>query len=163
MLVLCPSRHLQQSVATLHLKGWKKNTCLPFRNLEGAPTCPWHWNKWMFPKIGVPQNGWFIMENLIKMDDLGVPLFSETSISKRNMYSSFFQRLIGPNYQTCNVHHGNSIKEFLIAFPGKKCFTNQQFFEMSHKKTLPFHCTSWLFKNGILISWFMNVYEVIPM
>ncbi len=30
---------------------------------------------WVFPKIGVPQNGWFIMENLIKMDDLGEPLF----------------------------------------------------------------------------------------
>ena len=28
---------------------------------------------WVFPKIGVPQNGWFRMENLIKMDDLGVP------------------------------------------------------------------------------------------
>ena len=33
---------------------------------------------WVFPKIGVPQNGWFIMENLIKMDDLGVHLFLET-------------------------------------------------------------------------------------
>ena len=32
-------------------------------------------NIWGFPKIGVPQNGWFILENLIKRDDLGVPYF----------------------------------------------------------------------------------------
>jgi len=41
---------------------------------------------WAFPKIRVLQNGWFTMENLIKMDDLGVPLFLETSISKTNRY-----------------------------------------------------------------------------
>jgi len=39
----------------------------------------------MFPKIGVPQNGWFIMENPIKMDDLGVTSFLETPICKPKM------------------------------------------------------------------------------
>ena len=42
----------------------------------------------MFPTIGVPQNGWFIMETPIKMDDLGIPLFSETPISGSTLNAS---------------------------------------------------------------------------
>ena len=45
-----------------------------------APSC----NIWMFPKIGVLQNGWCIMESPIKMDDLGgfPTIFGNTHIDK---------------------------------------------------------------------------------
>ena len=62
---------------------------LPKRSPACAPCTPggiwcggmdWDGDLGVSIVMGVPPNGWFIWENSIKMDDLGVPPFQETSI-----------------------------------------------------------------------------------
>ena len=68
---------------------WRRNRCYR-RNLKPQPcvaSCRpgpsrvvFHGEtNWGFPEMGGTQNGGFTMENPIKKDDLGVPLFYETS------------------------------------------------------------------------------------
>ena len=57
-------------------------------------------SKWVFPKIGVPQIGWFIMENHIKMNDLGVtPIFGNIQMLQKKLIPSAGPRCHGVQLQ----------------------------------------------------------------
>ena len=48
---------------------------------------------WVFPKIGVPQNGWFIMENPTKWMIWGIPIFGNTHLHCQYVIAVGFGRL----------------------------------------------------------------------
>ena len=77
-------RHLATAGGSLMAEFLKEATMVD-DSIQNPPERPETMHIWRFPKMVVPQNGGFIIENPIKMDDLGVPLFSETSIYDMNV------------------------------------------------------------------------------
>ena len=56
-----------------------QNECLPSLKLLSLKLT------WVFPKIGVPQNGWFIIKTSIKIHDFGgTIIFGNTHIAPEN-------------------------------------------------------------------------------
>ena len=98
----CPQTKKTRASSTLlpstimlpKLQRFKKRNLLNVKSYEAI---------WVFPKIVVPQNGWFIRENPIKMDDLGIPLFLETPIwsSKWKFWISLVNEVPGHWSYSC--------------------------------------------------------------
>ena len=88
---------------------------------------------WVLPKIGVPKNGWFRIENPIKSMIWGYHHFRKSSYHSLN-YSQFSSKFDDFNlFETCFPHHLSShwdgsklILQFLVEHAlSKQCFCSQ--------------------------------------
>ena len=70
-----------------------------------------------FPSIVVPQNGWFMKKNPIKMDDLGEPPFMETPVSMYRKYQTWSGRYLwhpNPGCQGTGIDNSSKVKTCAI-------------------------------------------------
>ena len=88
----------------------------PAATAPTAPTAVQTEPTWVFPKIGVPQNGWFIMENhprsndIFKyMNDSSILTLPKTNIAHENNYLLFVSgRLIFSNILKCWIPNNST-------------------------------------------------------
>ena len=91
-----------------------------------------------FPYMVVP-NGGFIMENIIKSDDLGVPLFQETLSWKKRTAHVQLERH-PTNFKKSKSEKSKSILfDFSIFRNSKRSLFTFQLFDFSKLKMTPFH------------------------
>ena len=110
-----------------------------------------HVHIWVFPKIVVPQNGWFIMETPIKMDDLGgTTIFGNIHMcinhNKQNRVQKFRWRTIFPfdrieNLSVSSLFLTQKIKKNTWLEPTLKCLEKKTFdiFVVPKFWTKPYH------------------------
>ena len=78
----------------------------------------------MFPKIGVPQNGWFIMEHPIKMDDLGYHYIWKHPYEMQRFHCTKCSAIFSANAKITSSSTQLGIKEHNLEAPERASTTH---------------------------------------
>ena len=132
---MCPARRCFELCTYKHAQAWAMAL--------GMRECVIIWG---FPYMVVP-NGWFIMENIIKSDDLGVPLFQETLSWKKRTAHVQLERHPTHFKKSKSEKSKSILFEFSIFRNSKRSLFTFQLFEIEND-TVPLFdfLTFWLFQ-----------------